>query len=121
MIERRKQVHPLIEQYIGRKLSIAKAKATFLEGANAFLKNGEYEAQLLFKSYASIEDPSIEIAKLSELQREYRKFFRDLLTKKGVVSPSELSDQDKIDLFNAVSKHWQKGVGARKDAKDIEL
>lgn len=114
-------MHPVVEKYIGRKISQARVLRSETHAANSFLENCGFEQQELFKSYARIEDPTLETAALSDLQREYRKFFRELLGLMDATSPADLTDEQKVQLFNAVSKHWQKGVGARKDAKDIKL
>lgn len=47
------------------------------------------------------------IAKLSERQKEYRRYFKKKLDDYGVNSPAELSEQDKTKFFNEVREEWK--------------
>lgn len=40
------------------------------------------------------------------VETEYQKFFRKKLEKYGVMSPSELSDEDKKEFFSEIEKEW---------------
>jgi hypothetical protein len=46
------------------------------------------------------------LTKLSE-ETEYRKYFKSMLDKYGVSSPSELDAEKKKEFFNAVSSGWK--------------
>jgi len=51
-------------------------------------------------------------AKLSLLQKEYRKFFRALLKEYKVASPAKLSIADKKEFFGRIKKEWPKAKKA---------
>jgi len=59
--------------------------------------------------------------KLSELQKEYRQYFRMMLDCYEVSSPAKLSDEKKIEFFDNVKKYWVKGKGATKSLEDIKI
>lgn len=48
----------------------------------------------------------MEEKKLSELQREYRRFFIEKMKKYGVDSPAQLSKEDKSKFFLEIKKDW---------------
>lgn len=48
---------------------------------------------------------------LSDLQKEYREYFKAMLKKYDVTSPSKLSDEKKKEFFNEVKVGWVKGRG----------
>ena len=50
-------------------------------------------------------------AKLTQLQKEYKEFFFDLLSKHGVSSPAELNDAKKKEFFKEVRDRWATGEG----------
>jgi len=58
---------------------------------------------------------------LSELQKSYREYFGAKMKKFDVSSPAELTDDQKKEFFNEITKDWEKGKGAT-DAgkKDVE-
>lgn len=56
---------------------------------------------------------------LSNLQKEYREYFRFMLDLYEIKSPSALSEEKKKDFFNNVSKYWVKGKGASKELDKI--
>jgi tRNA nucleotidyltransferase/poly(A) polymerase len=58
--------------------------------------------------------------KLSDLQIEYRSFFKELLSCYDVKSPQKLSDAKKKEFFKNVKKYWVKGKGLTKDIKEIK-
>lgn len=62
-----------------------------------------------FDEYAKLYES--EEAKLSDLQKEYRKYFRDNLKSFGVVSPNELNDKEKSDFFLTIKNGWENGKG----------
>ena len=57
---------------------------------------------------------------LSDLQVEYRKFFKFMLDCYGVKSPSKLSEEKKKEFFKNIKKYWVKGQGVSKDFDIIE-
>jgi len=57
---------------------------------------------------------------LSNLQKEYREFFRAMLDCYEVTSPTKLSDEKKKEFFNDISKYWVKGKGLTKSLEDIK-
>lgn len=57
---------------------------------------------------------------LSNLQKEYREYFRFMLDLYEVSSPTKLSKEKKKEFFDNVKKYWVKGKGVTKDLKKIE-
>ena len=57
---------------------------------------------------------------LSDLQVEYRKYFKFMLDCYGVKSPSKLSEDKKKEFFHNIKKYWVKGKGVTKDFDKIE-
>lgn len=57
---------------------------------------------------------------LSNLQKEYREFFRTMLDCYEVSSPTKLSDEKKKEFFDNVKKYWVKGKGCTKSLEDIK-
>ena len=67
------------------------------------------------------ENTSFEINEaLSNLQKEYREYFKAMLDCYDVTSPSKLSDPKKKEFFNNVKKYWTKGKGATKSLEEIK-
>jgi len=58
--------------------------------------------------------------KLSNLQKEYREYFKFMLDCYGVKSPSKLSDEKKKEFFGNVKKYWVKGKGVTKELDKIK-
>jgi hypothetical protein len=58
--------------------------------------------------------------KLSDLQKEYRDYFKYILDCYGVKSPAKLSDEKKSEFFDNINKYWTKGKGATKDLEKIK-
>ncbi|MCK9416314.1 hypothetical protein M0Q97_06620 [Candidatus Dojkabacteria bacterium] len=58
---------------------------------------------------------------LSDLQKEYREYFRFMLDCYEVTSPSKLSEKKKIEFFDNIKKYWVKGKGVTKDLEDIKI
>lgn len=58
--------------------------------------------------------------KLSDLQKEYRKYFKFILDCYDVKSPSKLSEEKKKEFFDNVKKYWVKGKGVTKDLDKIK-
>lgn len=58
--------------------------------------------------------------KLSDLQKEYREYFKFILDCYGVKSPAKLSEDKKKEFFDNVNKYWTKGKGATKDLDKIK-
>ena len=50
---------------------------------------------------------------LSQLQQEYRQYFTDKLHSYNVLSPAELTKDQKVDFFNSIADEWINGVGER--------
>jgi hypothetical protein len=61
------------------------------------------------------------MAELSQLQKDYRKFFAGLLDRYDVESPADLTDEQKKDFFDNINKNWTSGEGQKKDPKDIDI
>lgn len=58
---------------------------------------------------------------LSELQKSYREYFSAKMNKFGVKSPAEMTEDQKKDFFNEITKDWEKGKGATETGKkDVE-
>lgn len=66
------------------------------------------------------EEESFINEELSNLQQEYREFFRCMLDCYDIKSPSSLSVSKKKEFFNNISKYWVKGKGLTKDLEDIK-
>lgn len=47
-------------------------------------------------------------AKMSDKQKEYRKFFKEKLKEHDVKSPAELDEKGKKKFFNEIEKEWTK-------------
>lgn len=62
-----------------------------------------------------IDDDTGEVlARLSDLQKEFRKYFRDKLAEHDATSPADLNtEQKKRAFFESVKKGWVKGKGPR--------
>ena len=58
---------------------------------------------------------------LSNLQKEYREFFKHMLKCYDVTSPSKLSDEKKKEFFKNIKKYWVKGKGTTKSLEEIEV
>jgi len=58
---------------------------------------------------------------LSQLQKDYRKFFADMLKKFNAESPADLTDEQKSEFFDAINKWWENGKGPKKDPKSIDV
>ena len=56
---------------------------------------------------------------LSPLQKEFRKFFQELLDRYKVKSPAELTKDQKVDFFNAIALYWENGKGPKVDPDKI--
>ena len=59
--------------------------------------------------------------KLSDLQKEYRVYFKFILDCYNVKSPADLSEDKKIEFFDNVKKYWIKGKGPNKDLDKIRV
>jgi len=57
---------------------------------------------------------------LSNLQKEYREFFRAMLDCYEVTSPSKLSEEKKKEFFDNIKKYWVKGKGCTKSLDKIK-
>ena len=58
---------------------------------------------------------------LSNLQKEYREYFKFVLKCYDVESPSKLSEDKKKEFFDNIKKYWVKGKGATKDLEEIQI
>jgi hypothetical protein len=58
--------------------------------------------------------------KLSDLQLEYRKYFKFMLDCYNVKSPKKLSEEKKKEFFDNIKKYWTKGKGVSKDFDKIK-
>lgn len=47
-----------------------------------------------------------EAAALSDLQKQYRKFFRDKIKERGLNHPFEGDSDETADLFHEISEEW---------------
>ena len=62
------------------------------------------------------------MAELSKLQTDYREYFSKLLKDMfDADSPADLSDEEKIEFFNAVHAGWEKGKGAKEEQEIREM
>ncbi len=57
--------------------------------------------------------------KLSKLQKAYRDFFVSKMEEYEVTSPSQLSDDEKIEFFNTIKKGWKKEKKAMAESYDM--
>jgi len=57
---------------------------------------------------------------LSELQKEYRKYFKEMLSIYDVTSQSKLSDEKKKEFFKNIRKYWVKGKGPSKIGEELD-
>ena len=68
-----------------------------------------------FEQYNQINE------KLSDLQKEYREYFKFILNNcYDVKSPSKLTDEKKSEFFDNIKKYWIKGKGVIKDLDKIK-
>ena len=58
--------------------------------------------------------------KLSDVQKEYREYFRFMLDCYNVKSPIKLSEEKKKEFFDNVKKYWIKGKGVSKEFDKIK-
>lgn len=72
------------------------------------------------KTWEDFLNENVVLEALSELQTEYRAYFRFFLDCYGVNSPTKLSKEKKKEFFDNVKKYWVKGSGATKDLKKIK-
>lgn len=96
---------PIFVQYIDQQLASHKLSPEMVkemagaEGIRHFMEFATYR---------------VEEAKLSDLQKQYRKYFRFILKKFGAVSPADLKGKQVADMFNEVTKNWTEGEGPTK-------
>jgi len=57
--------------------------------------------------------------KMTELQKKYRLYFKEMLAIYNVNSPAELSKNMKKDFFKNIRKYWIKGVGPSKIGEEL--
>lgn len=53
----------------------------------------------------------VDTAALSDLQKEYKKFFRSCLKDFGVTTPTDLTDRERSKFFKYIKDNWIMGVG----------
>ena len=70
------------------------------------------------ESYSSDNEMLTEKA-LSELQKIYRSYFKDMLKAYGVKSPAKLSKEKKKEFFKNIRKYWVKGKGPSKTGEEL--
>ena len=64
---------------------------------------------------------SINEQQLSELQKEYREYFKYILNNcYDEKSPAKLSEEKKKEFFDNINKYWVKGKGASKELDKIK-
>lgn len=56
---------------------------------------------------------------LSELQKTYRAYFKEMLAIYDVDSQSKLSDELKKEFFKNIRKYWVKGKGPSKIGEEL--
>ena len=56
---------------------------------------------------------------LSELQKIYRVYFKDMLKAYDVNSPAKLSKEMKKKFFKNIRKYWVKGKGPSKTGEEL--
>jgi len=56
---------------------------------------------------------------LSELQKTYRAYFKDMLKAYNVNSPAKLSKEEKKKFFKNIRKYWVKGKGPSKTGEEL--
>jgi hypothetical protein len=56
-----------------------------------------------------------ELREQSDLQKSYQDYFKGKLDKFGAKSPADLSDEQKKEFFNEISKEWEKGKGVKEE------
>ena len=56
-----------------------------------------------------------ELREQSDLQKSYQDYFKSKLDKFGAKSPADLSDEQKKEFFNEISKEWEKGKGVKEN------
>jgi len=67
----------------------------------------------------SINNDTLNEKALSELQKEYRKYFKEMLAIYDVKSPAKLSKEMKSEFFKNIRKYWVKGNGPSKLGEDL--
>jgi len=56
---------------------------------------------------------------LSELQKVYRAYFKEMLAIYNVNSPAKLSKEMKKEFFKNIRKYWVKGKGPSKTGEEL--
>jgi hypothetical protein len=67
----------------------------------------------------NIDDDFLNEKALSDLQKEYRKYFKEMLAIYNVKSPAKLSKEMKKDFFKNIRKYWVKGKGPSKLGEEL--
>lgn len=65
-------------------------------------------------------DDTLNEAALSELQKKYRAYFKEMLAIYDVNSQSKLSKEEKKAFFKNIRKFWSKGNGPLKTGEELE-
>ena len=74
----------------------------------------------MIKTWDEFKDDSLN-EELSNLQTEYREYFKFMLECYEVKSPSKLSEAKKKEFFDNIKKYWTKGKGATKSLDKIKI
>jgi len=59
------------------------------------------------------ESTTLDEAELSPLQKEYKKYFQEILNEFEVDSPTKLSEEKKKEFFTKIRSGWTKGEGRK--------
>lgn len=127
-----RELNPLIKKYLQPKIARATLGRAMSKAGRADQVAGGRELASLcsaegYRNFTAhlqelaAKDGTLEVSALSDLQKEYRAWFKKLLGQFDATSPSDLTDDQKIKFFGLITKHWSNGEGAKKDAADIEV
>ena len=72
-----------------------------------------------FNESYSIDNEMLTEKALSELQKTYRAYFKDMLKAYDVKSPAKLSKEKKKEFFKNIRKYWVKGKGPSKTGEEL--
>jgi len=67
-----------------------------------------------------VDDAFINESALSELQKKYRVYFKEMLKIYDVSSQTKLTKELKKEFFKNIRKYWSKGNGPLKTGEDLE-
>ena len=75
----------------------------------------ELAGQPAMFQFLDVAKDRVTAGELTQLQKEYRAFFLELLAKFGAASPSDLKDEQKKEFYKEIRDKWATGEGVSKN------